>query len=641
MPTRKNPAFGGGFNSPGFAEAAQGLGALFAPPSGTDAAGFANAAKTKQETQFLTDLYTATQNATRTGDPRGMDPWVYAVGRNFGNTYAGHGMSLQTVLDKQASENAAALGRLRITDATERYKVDSERAGRLDVQLATPVASGATRMLPPKIASQYNLPHTQVGVVEVKPGEVSYLPDGRVLQGPAIPLTFDQARGNAFGRMPGDMQQQAVLTGDGVVAVLDPTTNRVVQMSRAEASARGLRPVDVTAMQQGDNAIALERAKGVSVGRDGVVFLSPREADARGLPQTLQGPQELKPNTSLVVPSVQDGVTTTQTLRGADKPETVDQVKAQQLLDLRQKGVISDEMMAAILAGNVELKIVEGPNGPQYVLAQSAVGMTPGAAPGDRNPVLGNYTVTGPDGRPTLRNARYDTRAGMWVDAQTGTPLPPDVGVTKQAQPQGGLNDLGASVRNDVDKQLLNINMARGALVEYAKLAQMPGTQGVFANLAGTLQNVLQQGGAAAEFLGMQRQQLDAAVAANAFAPEVLQRFQNFNPNIPAAQAMRQMVIALVARATTQDAQVSNRDIDRIEQMIGGGDFFSNPADTIARLGMLNSTLDAQERALTAARTPGSNVWGSGGQGAPGGASNGPRVIPTPSGPVTIERVGR
>jgi hypothetical protein len=647
MPTRRNPLYGG-FNDPAFAQAAQGLGALFAPPSGTDAAGFANAAKTKQETQFLTDLYTATQNAQQTGNVRGMDPWVFALGRNAGNTFAGHGMSLQNDLDKQRLVESAAMDRLRITDDTERFKSTNQRGSALDVALVSPIAGNATRVLPPSIAAQYALPQIQSGVVETKPGEDSYLPDGRVLRGRDVPLTLDQQRARTVAGLPQGQQNVFALSGDGVVAARDPATGQVIQTTRADAVARGLTPVDVGAIQQGENALATERAKGVNVSQGGTVVLSPGEAAARNLPQTLTGAQELAPNRQVVVPTYSNGQMTTQTFSGPDKPDTVDAVKAAELKRLRDSGVIDDQMMAAILAGNLDLKVVQRPDGSAgYELATKAIGMPAGTPPTTRDDRFGAYIVDGPNGKQTLP-ARFDRGRNAWVDAQSGQPIPAGVSVTDMPRPQGGLNDLGAGVANDIDKQLLNIAQADNTVDRYAALvASAPGVQGAVGRVQGTLQNLIQTGTELGQMLGVQRQELERAVASGVFSPEVVQRFGGFRTDIPAAEAMRQMLIAQVAQATTTDSQVSNRDIERVEKQIGGGDWLSNQTDTLARLAQVKQDLASRRDVLGRARTTGSRYWPGGAPppaaaaaaAPPAAAPAGPRQIQTPAGTVTIQRV--
>jgi hypothetical protein len=643
MPTRRNPAYGGGFNSAGFAEAAQGLSNLFAPPSGTDAAGFANAAKTKQETQFLTDLYAATQRAAAAGgDMRGMDPWVFAVGRNAGNTFLGQSQTLQNALEEKRITERGAMDRLLITDKTDRYKSDNERGGRLDVAMTTPVAPGATRFVPPKFSSQYNVPQMQIGTVELKPGEETVLPDGRVLRGPPIPLTLDQQRARTLGNLPQDQQNAAVLTGEGVVAVKDPATGRIIQMTRAQAAAGGFTPVDVSAMQQGQNAVDAERAKGVNVQKGGTVVFSPAEAAARGLPQTVTGAQDLAPNRQVIVPTYSNGQMTTQTFSGPDKPETLDAAKAAAIKDLRDKGFIDDQMLLAIVAGNVDLKPVRAPDGTvRWVTAPAAIGQPAAAAPTERADRFGAYIVDGPDGKRTLP-ARFDYTKNVWVDAQTQQPLPAGVSVTDMPRPQGGLNELGTGVTNNIDRQLLSIEQAAGTVERYAALVSAnPGVQGLVGRIQGTLQNAIAAGGEVGQLLGYQQQELERAVANNAFSPEVIQRFNGFRTDIPAAEAMRQMLIAQIAAATTSDEQVSNRDIDRVERQIGGSDLLSNQRDTLARLAQVKQDLAARRDILGRARTPGARYWPGGAPAAPAapGAPAGPRQIQTPGGPVTIERV--
>ena len=87
-----------------------------------------------------------------------------------------------------------------------------QQAGETTRTMLAPVGQGATRFVPPSIAEQFGTPQQQIGVVELKPGEQSVLPDGRVLNGPAPNLSMDQvlAREAEAARRSGLISDQQI-----------------------------------------------------------------------------------------------------------------------------------------------------------------------------------------------------------------------------------------------------------------------------------------------------------------------------------------------------------------------------------------------------------------------------------------------
>jgi hypothetical protein len=195
MSSRRNPMFAGGFNDPSFAQAAASLGSLFAPPSGTDAAGFANAAKTKLETQGLQTLF----DLAAKGDLRAMDPMNYALRGNAGNTFQGHGMTLT---------NQANIAR-----------------GNQDTELlrsiVAPVAAGAFRApLPAAVGERLGLSPAEMGAVQ---GTVTANEGQRVML-PGGGGTFE-GRQRPLNESEFAAQQLAIRAGGGA---LNPATEAYV-----------------------------------------------------------------------------------------------------------------------------------------------------------------------------------------------------------------------------------------------------------------------------------------------------------------------------------------------------------------------------------------------------------------------------
>lgn len=90
---------------------------------------------------------------------------------------------------------------------------------------------------------------------------------------------------------------------------------------------------------------------------------------------TQEGVMEVKPGERIVKP---DG----SVLEGSDKPQTLDQAKANELNALRKSGVIDDKTMSAIIFGTTPIESVVTPNGVRNTLRPDAVGQEP--APDDK-----------------------------------------------------------------------------------------------------------------------------------------------------------------------------------------------------------------------------------------------------------------
>lgn len=183
MPTIKNSGY---FNSPAFAQAASNLSALFEPPSGADAAGWATAnakrdeaSRLKQFFDYRTDPNFDQQQFDRLGVASGAyepDKSYYSVDQGNATTQRGQDVTAATSRSNNAADNvraiedrqmqeAAAMQRLGVTDATSRSNntADNERAlevGRIGslADLYKPIGEGELRPeMPPQIASRFGV----------------------------------------------------------------------------------------------------------------------------------------------------------------------------------------------------------------------------------------------------------------------------------------------------------------------------------------------------------------------------------------------------------------------------------------------------------------------------------------------------
>jgi hypothetical protein len=195
MPIRQN----GYFNDPAFAQAASNLAQMFAPPSGSDAAGWAAANAKNAEAQRLADFYTLSKdpNADRSAlDRAGIGSGSYTPSQSYysvdqGTAAQRYGYDTQarTSRANNADDNVRALEDRRLQEEGLNGRNSADNGNAITLKMLDPVPDGATRFNPPKIADMYSVPQTQIGVVSPAQGERAFLPDGRVLEGPAKPLT--------------------------------------------------------------------------------------------------------------------------------------------------------------------------------------------------------------------------------------------------------------------------------------------------------------------------------------------------------------------------------------------------------------------------------------------------------------------
>lgn len=188
---------------PALARAFDNLAGLFAPPSGADFAASANAQATRADAERRAWLF------NNSADPTASARSSLLGIQNYGQTPSGFGKTLDVTRRGQD-----------IDASTKLRQTELQQSGETTRTMLAPVAQGATRFNPESIQQFYGVPPTQTGVVELKPGEQSVLPDGRTLSGPAKPPTMDEVKARVFQQMPQDQQSAIVFANTPIEQIV-------------------------------------------------------------------------------------------------------------------------------------------------------------------------------------------------------------------------------------------------------------------------------------------------------------------------------------------------------------------------------------------------------------------------------------
>lgn len=215
------------YNDPGLGAAFSNLAAAFAPPSGSDLAGYATAGAVRQKATGLAELLTYAKQREgfdqtvfdRMGQALGQ--WnasngYYGVDQGNATTQRGQDITARTALTTNAADNARAF-------AQTRYG-----------------AIGANQMLPglpDSVAKLYGLPTSDPvqGNAVLQQGDTLTTPDGRTIAGAPKPPTEEQIKGAILQGLPQTDQRNAVLSGVNVEQVVGPD-NKPVYVNRPEAA---------------------------------------------------------------------------------------------------------------------------------------------------------------------------------------------------------------------------------------------------------------------------------------------------------------------------------------------------------------------------------------------------------------------
>lgn len=201
MASRNNPYQ----RDPALAQAFNNIAGMFAPPSGSDAAGFATANAKRAEAQRLADLFAYSKDPNF--DRGAFERQAIAAGLyNPTQSYYRVDQDNATSRANNAADNSRALDQTRL-----------QQTGETTRTMLAPVAQGATRFVPPSIAQLYGVPGTQVGAISVNPGDRVVTPDGRTIEGAPKPLSETEMKAAILGRQPEQTQTDFVLGGQSPV----------------------------------------------------------------------------------------------------------------------------------------------------------------------------------------------------------------------------------------------------------------------------------------------------------------------------------------------------------------------------------------------------------------------------------------
>jgi hypothetical protein len=296
---------------------------------------------------------------------------------------------------------------------------------------------------------------------------------------------------------------------------------------------------------------------------------------------------------------------------GAPKPLSTDEVAA-----IALQGAPPETQRGLALAGKGVQNVI-GPDGKTVVESNAgALGQQPYIAPvAGAKPSNGQFVLPGGQRGAAVQ----DTASGRWRNAQTGEELPADAQITNLPTPQGSNADIGVgkTVSNDIDKQLIDIAVAKDTAVALRdKIATSPASQGVVGWMRGTAQNLVQTGGELGQFFGGQMASVSEAIK-NGTADVGLAGA--FDPNIPAIEMMANLLAFQYAKTTTGE-RLSNEMLKNAKAALGLEGLDANQANSLARINQAISRIEAQQGILTKARGGGTAAI-SGAASAPPAAS--------------------
>lgn len=345
--------------------------------------------------------------------------------------------------------------------------------------------------------------------------------------------------------------------------LFDPTNSRAAQNQNTDTTIRGqdVAARTATTNNAADNARALaERqmqeqgslarlyAQPVLVNRDQTAFLPAQTAAATSLPQMFTGAISASPGEQVTLPSGK-------VISGAPKP------------------LSESEVIGAIL-------------GRQPEAVQAAVA-TKGAEPE-------TFMARLPDGTSVVAAQNPN---GSLRHAQTGAPLPANIGLTKVPTPQGSNEDLGLGkpARSEIEKRLIDITIVKDTALKLRDMiAQAPASQGAVGWIRGTAQNAIQVGGELGSYFGGGIAEVNDLMAKGLADQDLAGAF---DPNIPAIDMLSNLLAFQYAKTSTGE-RLSNEMLNNTKASLGLDKLSANQADSVARLNMAINRIEAQEEIL-------------------------------------------
>lgn len=271
---------------------------------------------------------------------------------------------------------------------------------------------------------------------------------------------------------------------------------------------------------------------------------------------------------------------------GAPKPLSETELKAVIL------GSLPPDERRAVVLGDAPVENIVTPEGPRTVFRPDAVGEEPHFNKGaESKPTNGTAVING------VRVAVTQRGDGIWR-TQDGTPIPPQTEVFAMARPTGTAEDVGLTRATDtmIQKRLIAIDQTKGTAQALRELiGRSPSSQGLVGALRGTAQDVIQTGTELGQFFGGGVAEVNDAVRDGLLDAGVASEL--FDPNIPAIDMLTNLLSWQYAKTFSGD-RVSNEQLLRAREAIGGTGIFANTANTLTRLDKLIDALDHQRSQL-------------------------------------------
>ncbi|TPL87125.1 hypothetical protein [Mesorhizobium sp. B2-3-12] len=199
------------FNNPQFAQAASNLASLFEPPSGADAAGWAEANAKKQVASQLAQQFDYITNPANQAAPdyqRRADSYMLATG-GINPTQSFFAQNQNDATKRRGDDITAATSRANNADDNARALEVGQLGGLADFY--KPVGEGEIRpAIPQDVAGRF-------GVTRELPAD----------QGRVKPLTDDQLKAAILGQMPQSAQEAAAFGNTPVENVVTPNGPRI------------------------------------------------------------------------------------------------------------------------------------------------------------------------------------------------------------------------------------------------------------------------------------------------------------------------------------------------------------------------------------------------------------------------------
>lgn len=253
------------YNDPALGAAFSSLAAAFAPPSGSDLQGFAQAKLGNQKHEQLAQMFTNAQNPEF--DQAQFDRMGQAAGQWAPSTgYYGVDSTAATSRGNNAADNARAL---------QQTELEAEAA--MARQNATPVLvnEGQTAFLPGQTQAATGLPEMFSGAMTLGQGETAYMPNGETRIGAAKPLSETELKAAIMGDLSLADQQAAVLSDIPIENIIMGDQPTVVRRSDAVGQQPYFNPNAGTTVQMPAGETAYDREVGTGLGKQ---YLAIQEA---------------------------------------------------------------------------------------------------------------------------------------------------------------------------------------------------------------------------------------------------------------------------------------------------------------------------------------------------------------------------